>query len=188
MLQALNTDGCDLIGIGRPLCGNPDASMEILNSRGDDAEMPRYEGTLIVGKPWIYHNFLNNKRWWGWFKMLPQIVFIGKQYWYYMQIIEIGRTGNVNHKKWGCFAAAQANLKHEAECARNLIGIKAVGSVYNKGGDVDNPPMTVSPKKKKGSMMGKVVGVLMIGVSVYYYKYYYSQGKKLDLASLINRK
>ena len=76
MLQALNTDGCDLIGIGRPLCGNPDASMEILKSKGDDAEMPRYEGTLIVGKPWIYHNFLNNKRWWGWFKMLPQIVFI----------------------------------------------------------------------------------------------------------------
>ena len=174
MLEALNSKGCDIIGIGRPLCGKPDGSMELLKSKDDEEyELPRYEGTLIVGHPWIHHGFLNNKRVWKVLSFLPLFVFIARQYWYYMQIISIGRTGKVD-LKMGCFAALRANSLHERKCARNLVGIKSVGRYYNSGGSVDNPPMVVVEKKGNGiSMIVKVLCVLVVGLSVlYYYKYY----------------
>ena len=159
MLNALNSGGCDIIGIGRPLCGQPDIK-ELLNTNDINYSLPRYEQTLIVGKPWLYNNIINNVKLYKYIPFLATLNLIAKQYWYYVQIFEISINGKVD-LNYGCLAALRRNFNHETEYASNLIGIKAVGNVYNKNGSVDNPPM-IKKKKTKSSSLKKQILIAFI--------------------------
>lgn len=169
MLEAVNSGGCDVVGIGRPLCGEADGSRLLLESGDEGYCLPRYEGTLVVGWPVLYANVISNAKWSRWLPILVTLNFVAKQYWYYMQIIAMGRTGKTE-LSWGCLAALLANFKHERKCAGRLLGIRAVGSVYNKGGSVDKPPLVLKEVAGYGEMW-KVGLPLMLAVvaAIYYY-------------------
>jgi 2,4-dienoyl-CoA reductase-like NADH-dependent reductase (Old Yellow Enzyme family) len=82
MQHALETGAADLIGIGRPLCGAPDACRDLL---ADRADLPRFEKTLRLLPPAL--------RWLERFDTVRTIAGFGVQMWYYAQIDAIGRTG-----------------------------------------------------------------------------------------------
>eukprot|EP01083_Nonionella_stella_P094660 265656_1 len=172
MLKALNSNGCDVIGIARPLCGKPDAVRELISSTDANYSLPRYEGTLVVGLPFIHRYLIGNRSVQKHIQILSAIDTMGKQSWYYIQMIGLGTTGKTN-QNIGCFSALIANGKHDEKCAANLIGICAVGSVYNKNGSVNNPPMVVVPRKYTPIWMKLIVSCCVVGLSVLSYKYYY---------------
>lgn len=82
MQHALETGAADLIGIGRPLCGAPDACRDLL---ADRADLPRFETSLRLLPPAL--------RWLEKFDAVRTIAGFGVQMWYYAQIDAIGRTG-----------------------------------------------------------------------------------------------
>lgn len=82
MDHALSTGSADLIGIGRPLCGDPDACRKLLD--GAD-EIARYENQLHLLPGWL--------RWLEGIKAVKAIAGFGVQYWYYAQLYALGQTG-----------------------------------------------------------------------------------------------
>lgn len=82
MRHALETGAADLIGIGRPLCGAPDACRDLV---ADRADLPRFETSLRLLPPAL--------RWLEKFDAVRTIAGFGVQMWYYAQIDAIGRTG-----------------------------------------------------------------------------------------------
>lgn len=88
MQHALETGAADLIGIGRPLCGAPDACRDLL---ADRADLPRFEGTLRMLPPAL--------RWLERFDAVRTIAGFGVQMWYYAQIDALGRTGRPDRNK-----------------------------------------------------------------------------------------
>lgn len=119
---AIKDKECSLIGLGRPLCGDPDGPKKLLS--GDIDSLPRYEKVLRT-----FHWSLQ------WIFMLPlQLVslvnVVSQQSWYYRQLVSIAETGEPD-TSLGCFAAYLANASHEQELARNMKGdVNCVGSVY----------------------------------------------------------
>ena len=93
-----------------------------------------------------------------------------KQSWYYTQIINIAKYGKTD-TNISILKAIMINMNQENGCARNLVGIKAVGNIYNSGGDPNNPPMT-KPKEKKSNTLKVVVIVLSAAISVLGYVLY----------------
>lgn len=88
MQHALETGAADLIGIGRPLCGAPDACRDLL---ADRADLPRFETSLRLLPPAL--------RWLEKFDTVRTIAGFGVQMWYYAQIDAIGRTGRPDPRK-----------------------------------------------------------------------------------------
>lgn len=88
MEHALSNGAADLIGIGRPLCGDPDACNKLLN--GAD-EIARFENQLHLLPGWL--------RWLEGIKAVKAIAGFGVQYWYYAQLTALGQTGAPNLKK-----------------------------------------------------------------------------------------
>eukprot|EP01084_Bolivina_argentea_P234654 395046_1 len=172
MLQAINSNGCDIIGLGRPLIGKPDGSIQLLNSDNMDYCLPRYEADLVVGWSLIFHMFLNNKRFWKFkmFEFFPKLIFKARSHWYYMQIKSIGLTGSID-LNLGALNAHYVFMKHTRKCAESLIGIKAVGNVYNKHGSVDN--VQISVIRKQRSVLNKplywigLLSFMLIGTVIY---------------------
>ena len=93
MDHALSTGAADLIGIGRPLCGAPDACQHLLDGA---AEIPRFEKQLKLLPGWL--------RWMERFNAVRALAGFGVQFWYYAQIWSLGQTGKVDLKK-SVFAA-----------------------------------------------------------------------------------
>lgn len=81
MEEALANDGIDLIGIGRPLCGYPDASEQILS--GSQPALPRYEDLIQIGP-----GLLSQRSPIGFFKTLNSKMC---QLWYYQNIVRIAQ-------------------------------------------------------------------------------------------------
>jgi len=88
MEHALSTGAADLIGIGRPLCGDPDACNKLLDGAPDIA---RYENQLHLLPGWL--------RWLEGIKAVRAIAGFGVQYWYYAQLNALGQTGEPDLKK-----------------------------------------------------------------------------------------
>jgi 2,4-dienoyl-CoA reductase-like NADH-dependent reductase (Old Yellow Enzyme family) len=82
MDHALSTGSADLIGIGRPLCGDPDACRKLLDGATD---IPRYENQLHLLPGWL--------RWLEGIKTVRAIASFGVTYWYYAQLYALGQTG-----------------------------------------------------------------------------------------------
>ncbi len=88
MEHALSNGAADLIGIGRPLCGDPDACNKLLN--GAD-EIARFENQLHLLPGWL--------RWLEGIKAIRAIASFGVQYWYYAQLYALGQTGEPDLNK-----------------------------------------------------------------------------------------
>ncbi|MFM5914265.1 MAG: NADH:flavin oxidoreductase, partial [Chakrabartia godavariana] len=82
MEHALGTGSADLIGIGRPLCGDPDACNKLLSGA---PEIRRFEAELHLLPGWL--------RWLEGIKAVKAIAGFGVQYWYYAQLYALGQTG-----------------------------------------------------------------------------------------------
>ena len=87
MEHALSNGAADLIGIGRPLCGDPDACRKLLDGA---AEIPRFENQLHLLPGWL--------RWLEGIKAIRAIASFGVQYWYYAQLYALGQTGEPDLK------------------------------------------------------------------------------------------
>ena len=82
MYHALSTGAADLIGIGRPLCGAPNACNDLLSG---SAGLPCFEKQLSLLPRWL--------RWAERIRLVGAIAGFAIQFWYYAQIDSIGRTG-----------------------------------------------------------------------------------------------
>jgi hypothetical protein len=75
----LTVDGVDLIGIGRPLCGQTDASAQVLAGA---AAMPRYEDEVQFGPG----PFSQSSRW----QFFKKFNTLASQSWYYQNLVRLG--------------------------------------------------------------------------------------------------
>jgi 2,4-dienoyl-CoA reductase-like NADH-dependent reductase (Old Yellow Enzyme family) len=109
MEHALATGAADLIGLGRPLCGAPDACNDLLAGA---AELPRYETQLALLPDWL--------RWAEGSKLVRTFSGFAVQFWYYAQLDHIGRTGAPRLSQ-SVFSALQQVEKH----SRNWLAARA---------------------------------------------------------------
>ena len=118
MDAALRTEAIAMIGLGRPLCGDPDGSRKLLT--GEIAALPRYEDELQVGYASL-----------GWlFRLLPaglqRVLKLGSlQSWYYISLVQMAERGSPGQSRrpFLCFLvnewreARLASKMTEGECA-----------------------------------------------------------------------
>ena len=83
MEQAISSGAADLIGLGRPLCYQPDGAKLLLAGA---KELPRIESQLGLLPPWL--SFLKR------IKAIRGIDGFASQYWFYSQLYALGRTGH----------------------------------------------------------------------------------------------
>jgi len=94
MDEALAANECDMIGLGRPLCGEPDIPKRLL--AGQLQELPRYEKRMQLGRGWLAPTtpvFL--------FRLIN---IFGQQGWYYLQLFRLA-DGLKPDYKLGVFGA-----------------------------------------------------------------------------------
>ncbi len=110
MADAIANDGIDMIGLGRPLCVDPDAPGKLL--RGEIASMERWEDRLQLGP--------------GWFSatspvpMLRAMNAFALQGWYYEQLLRIGGTGRAD-PKLSVFKALIADQRRSRALAKKRL-------------------------------------------------------------------
>jgi len=85
MEQAVDSGAADVVGLGRPLCVQTDGAKHILE--GADS-LPAVENDLSLFPPIL--QFLNGV------KMLRAAAGFATQFWFYMQIYALGRTGRTD--------------------------------------------------------------------------------------------
>jgi 2,4-dienoyl-CoA reductase-like NADH-dependent reductase (Old Yellow Enzyme family) len=109
MESALAEDGVDVIGLGRPLCVDPDAPGKIL--RGELSELPRWENRLALGPGWLGPRSP--------FGLLKAINGFGAQSWYYEQLRSLAETAKPK-PKLGLLSALITDQRLEAARAKAL--------------------------------------------------------------------
>jgi len=109
MEDALAAGACQVIGIGRPLCGDPLSAKRLLN--GETQALPAYEKALRLGPWWFGPNspFMIFKMINGW----------GAQGWYCLQLIRMG-DGLEPDLRMTVFQAFQAYARNETKTAKAL--------------------------------------------------------------------
>jgi 2,4-dienoyl-CoA reductase-like NADH-dependent reductase (Old Yellow Enzyme family) len=110
MNDALTNDNIDLIGIARPLCGDPDISAKILSA--EVSAMPAWEDTLRLGP-----GFLGPK---SRFDLIKVANVAAAQGWFCVQILRMGR-GEKPDTRMSAFKAMRLYMKNESEAAKNLV-------------------------------------------------------------------
>jgi 2,4-dienoyl-CoA reductase-like NADH-dependent reductase (Old Yellow Enzyme family) len=88
MQQALDMGAVDAIGLGRPLCVEPDGPKRLL--AGAEG-LPRAEAALALLPPWL--KVLERV------KAIKAMAGFATQFWFYCQIDALGRTGRTDPKK-----------------------------------------------------------------------------------------
>ncbi len=83
MEEALASGSADVIGIGRPMCVMTDAPRQLLEGL---EELPRFENELSLLPSWL--KFLEGV------PLVRVVATFGVMYWFYEQILQIGRTGS----------------------------------------------------------------------------------------------
>lgn len=107
MNSALEAKACDMIGVGRPFCVDPDVASKLLS--GELPETPKFEKTLSLGPGWLS---LASP-----FRIIAALNGWGQQGWFCLRILEMG-AGKVPNLKMGVFRAFldyQASEKNAAE-------------------------------------------------------------------------
>jgi 2,4-dienoyl-CoA reductase-like NADH-dependent reductase (Old Yellow Enzyme family) len=85
MEHAIETGAADIVGIGRPLCADPDGCRSILAGA---TALERWEKKLHLLPSWL--------RWLERFDTVRGLAGFAVQYWYYGQLYALGRTGRTN--------------------------------------------------------------------------------------------
>jgi 2,4-dienoyl-CoA reductase-like NADH-dependent reductase (Old Yellow Enzyme family) len=85
MESALASGGADLIGLGRPMCIDTDAPLQLLKGC---KELRRYEDELALLPPWL--SFLQTS------KTVKTMATFSVQYWFYAQLDLLGKQGAAN--------------------------------------------------------------------------------------------
>ncbi len=80
MDEALASGACQVVGVGRPLCGDPDAGGRLLRREID--ALPSFEKTLRLGPGWLSMSSP--------FSLIKLINGFGAQGWYYQQLLRLG--------------------------------------------------------------------------------------------------
>lgn len=114
MENALASEICQIVGVGRPLCADPHCIKKLFT--GEIEKLPNFEKTLSLG-PWI---FSPNSP----FTLIQAINAFGAMAWFYQQIKEMskGRMPDLEKKLLQAFLAdtkedklaIQAYLKHQS--------------------------------------------------------------------------
>lgn len=120
MEDALNSGNCDVIGIARPLCGEPDCSRKLLEKT--ISALPSYEETLKM--PLLFRP-LNLT------SLGPKLTFVFQQMWCYYQERLMGAGLSTDRSK-NLVAALVSTLRTESQQASNLEGLTCVGQVLNR--------------------------------------------------------
>ena len=107
MDHALTTGAADVIGIGRPLCGAPDACQDLLAGA---ASIPRFEAQLRLLPGWL--------RWMERFNAIKALAGFGVQFWYYAQIYALGETGRTAPDKSVFAAMKEVNARNKTLMAQ----------------------------------------------------------------------
>lgn len=142
MDAALRDGDCEVIGVGRPLCGDAGCVGKLL--RGEIAALPAYENTLEL--PALM-------RWLMWTSLGPKIRFGGQQMWYYQQERNIAAGKGVD-AALGIISALMAVPKEDMRQAAALKGLSCVGSITNR--------KPVSPLRKLLVAVGAALLVYLI--------------------------
>ncbi|MEN0065036.1 MAG: NADH:flavin oxidoreductase/NADH oxidase family protein [Myxococcota bacterium] len=82
MDEVLASGSADLIGIGRPMCTDPDAPRQLFEGRD---ELPRWERSLTL--------FPGPLQALKWFRLVKAIDGFATQFWFYEQLASLGRSG-----------------------------------------------------------------------------------------------
>ena len=109
MEAALAEGSAQVIGLGRPLCGAPDAAGGLLKGTADS--LPAFEKQLVMGRGWLGQNSP--------FSIVKLINGFGAQGWYYEQIYRIA-DGLEPDLKLGVFKAFRVYQATEKKAARAL--------------------------------------------------------------------
>jgi hypothetical protein len=103
MIYALETGGADLIGIGRPMCADPDGPKQLLNG---SANLRRWEREL--------HLLPSPLRWLNNIGIVRAIGSFAVTYWYYAQLYALGRTGLADKTKSVFASWREVEATHKA--------------------------------------------------------------------------
>jgi 2,4-dienoyl-CoA reductase-like NADH-dependent reductase (Old Yellow Enzyme family) len=109
MNNALKSGVCDIIGIARPLCGDPNSAGNLIKEK--ITELPSYEKTLQIGR-----GFLSTS---SRFLLIQALNAFSQMAWFYMQIKRMG-DGNDPSMKLGILKAYRLNGKDEKRVLKSL--------------------------------------------------------------------
>jgi 2,4-dienoyl-CoA reductase-like NADH-dependent reductase (Old Yellow Enzyme family) len=109
MNDALQDGKIALLGIARPMCGDPESPRALLDGRS--ISLPNYENSLRLGPGWLGPNSP--------FTMIKAINAFGAQAWYYEQIRLLG-DGREPNLKLGVWSAFRGNQAKEAALAKDM--------------------------------------------------------------------
>ena len=156
MRAALASGDCDVIGLGRPLCGDPRGAAKLLD--GTLSALPRLEESLHAGPTtwrWLRRAPL---------KLLRLLPLLGQQSWYYCSILALARTG-APAEGVGPLRAIVQNLAHEFVLARRLRGVACRGSVHAGTFAADEGSAAPRPRRLLASAAA-LAGVIAIGFAL----------------------
>ncbi len=111
MEDAISSGACQVVGIGRPLCGDPLAAKRVLN--GETDALPSYEKSLRLGPTWLLGP--NSP-----LSLIKMINGWGAQGWYCLQLLRMG-DGMDPDLRMSVFSAFQGYAKNETEAAKALL-------------------------------------------------------------------
>ena len=109
MNNALKSGVCDIIGIARPLCGDPNSAGNLIKEK--ITELPSYEKTLQIGR-----GFLSTS---SRFLLIQALNAFSQMAWFYMQIKRMG-DGNNPSMKLGILKAYRLNGKDDKRVLKSL--------------------------------------------------------------------
>jgi hypothetical protein len=109
MEEALASGSCQVVGVGRPLCGDPLSVKRLMT--GETSSLPTYEKMLRLG-PGIFgpHSPLT---------LFKVINGAGAQGWYCLQLLRMGE-GHDPDLRMGVVKALTSYMSHEAKAAKAL--------------------------------------------------------------------
>ncbi len=113
MNDALTGDAIDLIGLGRPLCVDPDAAGKLL--KGEILALKAWEGVLRVG-PGIFSPTSS-------LPLIRAVNGFATQGWFYEQIVRLGE-GKDADPKMGVLGAFIRNQSREAKTLKALVRVE----------------------------------------------------------------
>ncbi|MBI1239636.1 MAG: NADH:flavin oxidoreductase [Alphaproteobacteria bacterium] len=109
MDEGLTNGAVDLIGIGRPLCGDPTCTQALLDGSRD--ALPAYEHTLRLGPGWLSQSSP--------FTAVKLVNAWGAQGWYCLQLLRMG-AGEDPDLRMGVFTAFRRYMANEQRTAKAL--------------------------------------------------------------------